>query len=88
LKWVEIHQRARAQQSDAKVKGFPVETEAQIEEDETDEDDERELLGVLQGLPPDGFERLCKRLLHEWGFQGIQVLGKSHDGGVDGIAIL
>jgi restriction system protein len=88
LKWVEIHQRARAEQGEAKAKGSPIAPENQIESEEVDEDDERELLGVLQGLPPDGFERLCKRLLHEWGFQSIEVLGRSHDGGVDGIAIL
>ncbi len=88
LKWVEIHRLARTEHSEAKAVTVSIQSDAGIEAEETEEVEERELLGVIQGLPPDGFERLCKRLLHEWGFEGIQVLGKSHDGGVDGIAVL
>jgi restriction system protein len=43
---------------------------------------------VLLSLPPDGFERLCKRLLHEYGLERLVVLGKSHDGGLDGRGVL
>jgi restriction system protein len=50
--------------------------------------EESELLAVLQSLSPDGFERLCKRLLHEYGLEKVVVTGKSHDGGLDGIGIL
>jgi restriction system protein len=39
-------------------------------------------------LPPDGFERLCQRLLRESGFQEVTVTGRSGDGGIDGIGIL
>jgi restriction system protein len=88
LKWVDIHRRAREESGQPREKLAPIEPENDTSPCETEEADEEELLGVIQGLPPDGFERLCKRLLHEWGFQAIQVLGKSHDGGVDGIAIL
>lgn len=43
---------------------------------------------MIHSLPPEGFERLCKRILHEYGFERLVVLGKSHDGGIDGFGIL
>jgi len=51
-------------------------------------DYQTELLNTLQGLPPDGFERLCQRLLRESGFEQVKVTGKSGDGGIDGTGIL
>ena len=59
---------------------------AEIESPETAE--EGKLLEVLQSLSPDGFERLCKRLLHEYGLEKVVVTGKSHDGGIDGTGLL
>ena len=50
--------------------------------------EESELLEVLQSLSPEGFERLCKRLLHEYGLEKVVVTGKSHDGGLDGMGLL
>ena len=47
-----------------------------------------ELLEILRGLPPSGFERLCQRLFRESGFQQVAVTGKSGDGGIDGHGIL
>lgn len=47
-----------------------------------------ELLSILQALPPDGFERLCQRLLRASGFSKVVVTGKSGDGGIDGEGIL
>ena len=46
------------------------------------------LLEVLLRLPPEGFERVCQRLLREAGFQEVKVTGKSSDGGIDGYGIL
>lgn len=46
------------------------------------------LLSVLLGLPPEGFERICQRLLREAGFQEVKVTVKSSDGGIDGYGIL
>ena len=43
---------------------------------------------VLLNIPPDGFERLCQRLLRESGFQQVKVTGRSGDGGIDGNGIL
>lgn len=46
------------------------------------------LMSIFLELPPEGFERLCQRLLRESGFEKVQVTGKSGDGGLDGIGIL
>lgn len=53
-----------------------------------DSQDDIELLDILKELPPDGFERICQRLLRESGFQEVKVTGKSGDGGIDGYGIL
>lgn len=54
-----------------------------------DDDNHRvKLLNILRNLPPDGFERLCQRLLRESGFERVTVTGRSGDGGIDGIGIL
>ena len=47
-----------------------------------------ELLTILQGMPPDAFERLAQRILRESGFIKVEVKGKSGDGGIDGIGVL
>jgi restriction system protein len=63
------------------------------QEDEFDEDQsahrdwKERLLEVLFEVPPDGFERLARRLLREAGFVSATVTGKSGDGGIDGIGV-
>jgi restriction system protein len=47
-----------------------------------------EVLRILMGLHPGGFERFCQRLLREAGFQEVQVTGRSGDEGIDGIGLL
>lgn len=47
-----------------------------------------ELLAVIKALPPEGFERLCQRLLREAGFGTVVVTGRSGDGGIDGTGVL
>ena len=48
---------------------------------------ERLLEVLLEEVPPDGFERLARRLLREAGFVSATVTGKSGDGGIDGIGV-
>jgi restriction system protein len=50
--------------------------------------DNLNLLNVLQGLSPKGFENICKLLLRESGFENVEVTGQSHDGGIDGFGTL
>ena len=61
---------------------------SQDNEPDPDSTDDFELLSVLRTLPPEGFERICQRLLRESGFQEVRVTGKSSDGGIDGYGIL
>jgi restriction system protein len=42
----------------------------------------------LQSLPAPGFERFCQRLLREAGFEEVTVIGRSGDGGIDGVGVL
>lgn len=67
-----------------------VEEETDLEEESTPEhvDYRSRLMEILISLPPDGFERLCQRLLRESGFQQVNVTGKTGDGGLDGNSLL
>ena len=57
----------------------------EADEDQTWED---ALLGILRGMAPDSFERLCQRVLRESGFTRVEVTGRSGDGGIDGAGVL
>jgi restriction system protein len=61
-----------------------------LEEDYSTQEEEHteKLLNIIQSLSPSGFERICKRLLTECGFQNVQITGKSGDNGIDGIGLL
>lgn len=66
-----------------------IKTEKTIGDEPVISDDHRSLLiSTLLDIPPEGFERLCQRLLRESGFEKVQITGKSGDGGLDGIGIL
>ena len=63
-------------------------------DDEGDDDPEGgdslwsdQLLVALKGMDPYAFERLSMRLLREAGFRNVEVLGKSGDGGIDGVGV-
>lgn len=55
-------------------------------ESTTTEDEEHSLglINIIQALPPNGFEKLCKRLLIEIGINDITITGGSGDQGIDG----
>jgi len=59
-------------------------------DDESTEDEEHSqaLLKLIQGLSPQGFEKLCKRLLTEIGIRDITITGGANDKGIDGIGIV
>jgi restriction system protein len=85
LKWVSIFAEARQKKAAANL---PKSIESTDDAESPEEVEEHKLIDVLLSLPPDGFERLCKRLLHEYGLERLVVVGKSHDGGIDGRGIL
>ena len=70
---------------------------AQDPDDEENDDDEIEdtsltwkelLLEALLKIEPSAFERLCQRILREFGFVKVEVTGRSGDGGIDGTGVL
>ena len=65
------------------------EAEALSDDEDADDPDrwKTELLKRLQAMPPDAFERLSQRLLREAGFHNVEVLGKTGDGGIDGVGV-
>ena len=56
-------------------------------DDDGGEDWKGKLLGVLKAMEPGAFERLSMRLVKEAGFRNVEVLGKSNDGGIDGVGV-
>ena len=54
---------------------------------ESARDWKEELLDALLAMPPAGFERLAQRLLREAGFISATVMGRSGDGGIDGLGV-
>ena len=53
-----------------------------------EESQELDLLDVLKGLPPYGFELIYGRLLRKHGFEDVEVTQRSRDGGIDGYGLL
>jgi restriction system protein len=49
---------------------------------------EDQMLQQLLGVTPEGFERLCQRVLRESGFVQVEVTGKTGDGGIDGKGLM
>ena len=56
-------------------------------DDDGEEDWKGQLLGTLKTMDPSAFERLSMRLVKEAGFRNVEVLGKSGDGGIDGVGV-
>lgn len=59
-----------------------------VEDDADDRGWKEALLGIVRGMSPDAFERLCQRVLRESEFTKVEVTGRSGDGGIDGAGIL
>jgi len=84
LKWVDFHARARKEKTGKEI----IEEQEELKPTEFDTDSNKDLLTVLQSLSPKGFEKLCRELLREHGFENVVVTGGSHDGGIDGYGTL
>jgi len=83
-KWARVHAENRKRQSAATT------PEAAIEEGPPKEVDQQglDLIEVLRGLSPEGFEKVCRELLRESGFENVEVTGGSADDGIDGFGTL
>lgn len=86
LKWVAIHAANRKQkQEDSSEDETTVSIPAQPA---NQEDGVLDLLSTLRTLSPRGFEKVCRELLRESGFENVEVTGGSADGGIDGYGTL
>lgn len=85
-----IFREVQAVAKEERAKKVSEDSDQETEEPSTLEqiDYRTQLMEVLQALPPEGFERLCQRLLRESGFQQVNVTGKTGDGGIDGNGLL
>ena len=80
--------RSRRKARDPKQSELAEEIEETVEDDvEGEEDWKGTLLRVLMSMDPSAFERLSMRLVKEAGFRNVEVLGKSGDGGIDGVGV-
>lgn len=61
-----------------------------VSSEDTSPDDEwkDKLLNIVRSIPPDAFERLCKRVLREAGLTDVDVTQKTRDHGIDGFGVL
>jgi restriction system protein len=88
-KWVAINQK------NIKDKKLPPVSESTLVEiinevspENAEEAEAPALLNVLRGLSPEGFEKICRELLRESGFENVEVTARGADGGIDGFGTL
>lgn len=84
-KWVAIHAENRKQKAAVEVDATDEEAPAP---DTPSADEKLSLIGVLRSLSPLGFEKVCRELLRESGFENVEITGGSADGGIDGFGTL
>lgn len=77
----DYHERRKAEETEAGLEPEEQASEAEVS------DWHDVLLARLLQMPPDAFERLAQRLLREAGFRNVEVLGRSGDGGLDGVGV-
>jgi len=87
LKWVSIHAETRKQKREAQEPEEELRPPGEPAE-ETNEVEKLDLLSTLRSISPTGFEKVCRELLRESGFENVEVTGGSTDGGIDGYGTL
>ena len=86
LKWVAIHAENRKNKQEAEADETS-EVDA-LADAPTSAEEAVDLITTLRGLTPLGFEKVCRELLRESGFENVEITGGSADGGVDGFGTL
>ena len=84
-KWVAIHAELRKQKKAAEVDSGQDE---EVTPEEIVSEDKLGLIATLRSLSPVGFEKVCRELLRESGFENVEITGGSADGGIDGYGTL
>jgi len=87
-KWAAIYRERKTKKNGKKTEEAPESEEVDEAAPAIQETAGDDLLEVLLALTPSGFERICMRMMRESGFEKVEVTGKSHDQGIDGIGIL
>lgn len=91
LKWVEIHTKAREvrrQKSDINEISSIVEEQEEKTPNQIEASENPNLIEVLRTLSPLGFEKVCRELLRESGFENVEITGGTQDEGIDGYGTL
>jgi len=83
-KWVAIHAEARRNKKNEQPQ---LEIEQSLAE-EIDLPKSSSLIDILRSLSSLGFEKVCRELLRESGFENVEITGGSADGGIDGYGTL
>jgi len=83
----EYNAKLRAQQRLRRKAERDRPTDVDEPDQEVTRDWKEELLDALLAISPAGFERLSQRLLREAGFISATVMGRSGDGGIDGLGV-
>lgn len=84
VKWTAIHAENRKHKSDKPQNTTLASTPINIDESL----ESPNLLTVLRSITPQAFEKVCRELLRESGFENVQVTGGSADEGIDGFGVL
>ena len=82
------HQRKEYRDGLRDVRAQAVDADEHLDEATAGDSWQAALLEVLRKIEPAAFERLCQRLLREYGFTRVEVTGRSGDGGIDGTGVL
>ncbi|KMP12441.1 restriction endonuclease [Candidatus Nitromaritima sp. SCGC AAA799-C22] len=87
-KWAAIHQKNRKEKSELNDLEDTEAPSEDISPEDIDTTDNVSLIKVLRGLSPEGFEKVCRELLRESGFENVEITGSSADDGIDGFGTL
>lgn len=88
LAWKDFYASRRASKKEGGSTEIHDDSDPEDVDSEARQDWRADLLQTLHGLRPEVFERLAQRILRESGFTKVEVLGKSGDGGLDGVGVL
>ncbi len=89
LKWVAVNQENRknkesASKSEAEISAIVDE----VSPEEAVSTENPKLIDILRELSPGGFEKVCRELLRESGFENVEITGGPADDGIDGFGTL
>jgi restriction system protein len=84
LKWVAIHRKNRALTNESTAGSSLPDEQDEVPPNESDQRFSLKLIDVLRQLSPTGFEKVCRELLRESGFENVEITASGADDGIDG----